>query len=152
MHKKSLVENEKFIAGCWLLLMPVNVSSLLMLYLFIFGRDGRTYIWKSLGEGSRFLKNTAWLIYYLINFTVGYANANILRTVAAMKKVKVSNHIYIKRAKLEFASFIRFWDIVINWRMGTPDARLVINEVSCVFDEGFQTYNIRLQAIVYIFW
>ena len=51
-----------------------------------------------IGEGSRFLKNTAWLVYYLINFTVGYANANILKTVAAMKKVKVSNHIYIKRA------------------------------------------------------
>ena len=51
-----------------------------------------------LGEGSRFLKNTAWLVYYLIIFTVGYANANILRTVAAMEKVKVSNHIYIKRA------------------------------------------------------
>ena len=30
--------------------------------------------------------------------TGGYANANILRTVAAMKKVKVSIHIYIKRA------------------------------------------------------
>ena len=42
-----------------------------------------------LGEGSRFLKNTAWLVYYLIIFTVGYTNANILRTVAAMKKVNL---------------------------------------------------------------
>ena len=31
-------------------------------------------------------------------FIGGYANAYILRTVAAMIKMKVSNHIYIKRA------------------------------------------------------
>ena len=36
-------------------------------------------------------------IIYLF-FTGGNANANILRTVAAMKKIKVSDHIYNERA------------------------------------------------------
>ena len=45
-----------------------------------------------------FSKTLLGLYIILLFATGGYANANILRTVAAMKKVKVSNHIFNKRA------------------------------------------------------
>ena len=68
-----------------------------MLYLFIFGRDGRSvaiiYMKITLVKG----RESGLHIVYLFS-TGGNANANILRTVAAMKKIKASNHIYIKRA------------------------------------------------------
>ena len=68
-----------------------------MLYLFIFGRDGRSdaIIWMKI----TLVKGRAAGLYIIyLCFTGGNANANILRTVTAMKKVKVSNHIYMKRA------------------------------------------------------
>ena len=55
-----------------------------MLYLFIFGRDGSTLV-----EYNIYLKIT------FVKSRASYANVNNLRTVEAMKKVKVSNHIYI---------------------------------------------------------
>ena len=72
-----------------LLLIIINAcgTSLLMLYLFIFGRDGRSAIIITLVKGRGYIT--------LFYFTGSYANVNILRTVKAMKKVKVSKHIYI---------------------------------------------------------
>ena len=55
------------------------------MYLFIiFGRDGSTLV-----EYNLYLKIT------VVKGRASYANVNNLRMVEAMKKVKVSNHIYI---------------------------------------------------------
>ena len=55
-----------------------------MMYLFIFGRDGSTLVQYNIYLKITFVKDCA-----------SYANVNNLRTVEAMKKVKVFNHIYI---------------------------------------------------------
>ena len=55
-----------------------------MMYLFIFGRDGSILV-----EYNIYLKIT------FVKGRASYVNVNNFRTVAAMKKIKVSNHIYI---------------------------------------------------------
>ena len=73
-----------------LLLIIINAcgTSLLMQYLFIFGRDGRSAMKITLVKGREYIT--------LFYFTGSYANVNILRTVKAMKKVKISNHLHLK--------------------------------------------------------